>query len=69
MERIFPLYLPTITKIEVVAKHHVRRAKLYYLRNYKKRLKKINLGSKKKKVNPKKKAVKKAKTSSKFKGR
>ena len=40
VEKIFPLNLPTITKIEVKKQAQVRRAKLYYLRgNYKKRLK------------------------------
>ena len=32
IERIFPIHSPTIEKIEVVKKHKVRRAKLYYIR-------------------------------------
>ena len=32
VERIFPLYLPTIEKIEVLKSSRVRRAKLYYIR-------------------------------------
>lgn len=40
VEKIFPLNLPTITKIEVKKKAKTRRAKLYFLkRGYKKRLK------------------------------
>jgi len=42
VEKIFPLYLPTITKIEIVKKHKVRRSKLYFLRGkYKKKMKEI----------------------------
>jgi large subunit ribosomal protein L19 len=32
VERVFPLYAPTIAGIEVVRRGDVRRAKLYYLR-------------------------------------
>ncbi len=33
VERIFPIHAPTIKAVEVVREGHVRRAKLYYLRN------------------------------------
>lgn len=33
VEKVFPLHLPAITKIETIKNIKVRRAKLYYLRN------------------------------------
>lgn len=42
VEKIYPLNLPTITKIEVKKQSRVRRAKLYFLnRDYKKKLKTV----------------------------
>ncbi len=32
VERVFPLYTPSIDKIEIVKRSRVRRAKLYYVR-------------------------------------
>ena len=32
VERVFPLHSPSIEKIEIMVRGHVRRAKLYYLR-------------------------------------
>lgn len=43
VEKIFPLNLPTLTKIEIKKQIKVRRAKLYYLRNYNKKLKEVKL--------------------------
>ncbi|MFH1193568.1 MAG: 50S ribosomal protein L19 [bacterium] len=39
VEKILPLHMPTIVKIEPVRQAKVSRAKLYYLRDYKKKLK------------------------------
>ncbi len=39
VEKIFPINSPTIVKIELVKQARAKKAKLYYLRNYKKRLK------------------------------
>lgn len=39
VEKIFPLNLPTIIKIEPVKMAKVKKAKLFFLRNYNKRLK------------------------------
>lgn len=47
VEKTFPIHSPLITKIEVVQKGKVRRAKLYYLRKVKGKKKKI------KKIEPK----------------
>ncbi len=33
VEKTFPVYLPTIDKVEVIRKSKVRKAKLYYLRD------------------------------------
>lgn len=41
VERIFPLQLPTINQIEVVKQIKVRRAKLYYMKNYGKKVKEV----------------------------
>lgn len=47
VERIFPIYSPLIEKIELVDTKIVRRAKLYYTRDYKKRLKSVSEKKKK----------------------
>ena len=41
VERIFPVHLPTIEKIEILKRGKVRRAKLYYLRKVKGRKAKL----------------------------
>ena len=35
VERIFPIHARTVDRIEVVRSHHVRRAKLYFMRQRK----------------------------------
>ena len=50
VEKIFPLNLPSITKIELVKQAMVNKAKLYFTRTYKKRIKDI---SEKKMTSPK----------------
>jgi large subunit ribosomal protein L19 len=42
VEKIYPLNLPSIDKIEPVKEAKVRKAKLYFLRDSKKRLKETN---------------------------
>ena len=39
VEKIFPIHSPTVLKIEPVKQAKVNKAKLYYLKDYKKRLK------------------------------
>ena len=46
VEKIYPLNAPTVANIEPVRQAKVRRAKLYFLRDYKKRLKETPIGSK-----------------------
>lgn len=41
VEKIFPINSPVVAKIELVRQLRVRRAKLFYLRDYKKRLKEV----------------------------
>jgi large subunit ribosomal protein L19 len=44
VEKIFPLFSPHIVNIEKVRETKIRRAKLYFLRDYKKRLKEKLIG-------------------------
>ncbi|MEK7623472.1 MAG: 50S ribosomal protein L19 [Patescibacteria group bacterium] len=41
VERIYPLHSPVVDKIEFVRQLKVRRSKLYFLRNYTKKLKEV----------------------------
>lgn len=43
VERIFPIHSPMIEKIEPVKQAKVRKAKLYYLKSYQKRVKEAKL--------------------------
>ncbi|MBD3359780.1 MAG: 50S ribosomal protein L19 [Candidatus Buchananbacteria bacterium] len=42
VEKIFPLHSPLIEKVELVDQKAIRRAKLYYTRDHKKRLKSVS---------------------------
>ncbi len=62
VERIFPIHAPFIEKIEIVKRHKVRRAKLYYIREKsakQARLKEIPI---KNKQTPKEQTAKKTET-------
>lgn len=41
VEKLFPLASANVAKVEVVKRTRVRRAKLYFLRNYRKRLREL----------------------------
>ena len=41
VEKIFPIHSPLLEKIEIKSRVKSTKSKLYYLRNYKKRLKKV----------------------------
>jgi len=43
VEKIFPLNLPSLTKIEIKKQAKVRRSKLYFLRDYNKKLKEVKI--------------------------
>lgn len=46
VEKIFPLNSPNVVKIEPIKQAKVRQSKLYYLRDFKKRLKESKIESK-----------------------
>ena len=39
VERIYPIHSPVVAKVELVRQLRVRKSKLYFLKNYKKKLK------------------------------
>ncbi len=43
IEKIFPLASPNVVRIVPIKQARVRRAKLYYLRDYKKKLKEVKI--------------------------
>lgn len=45
VERVFPFNSPLLEKVEVVARGHVRRAKLYYLRGLSRKKTRLKLKS------------------------
>ena len=46
VEKIFPLSSPNVVKIELIKQAQVRQSKLYYLRDYKKRLREKKIETK-----------------------
>jgi large subunit ribosomal protein L19 len=48
VEKIYPLNMPSIDKIEPIKQAQVRKAKLYYMQGYKKRLKEKTIAPEKK---------------------
>ncbi|HNZ86750.1 MAG TPA: 50S ribosomal protein L19 [bacterium] len=43
VEKIYPIHSPVIEKIEIKSRIKSNKSKLYYLRSYKKKLKKVSL--------------------------
>ncbi|MDD4290406.1 MAG: 50S ribosomal protein L19 [Patescibacteria group bacterium] len=43
VEKIYPIHSPAIDKIEIKSRIKSNKSKLYYLRSYKKKLKKVSL--------------------------
>lgn len=50
VERIFPINSPVVEKVELVRQMRVRRSKLYFLRDYSKKLKEVKKPKKSEKV-------------------